>query len=367
MSLHKNKYYVAIGEEANQGTPEVGTVGFIPVLNFGGLGYMPEDKMRDDQFRGEDSVLGATSTRRLTEKWEQSLDIPFYTEAGTTTDIMAQILKHFFGAGTSVQNASTGQYAQMFYPIANICAAGNLGTKALTLNPNFSHGDNVKNHPEAGARIKSISFKQERGQRLVMTVAFFGQYIDTITAEIGSPTFAAENLACYFDHMNCYTGTITRTGTPPDYTDITFGSATSFECDDVTITFECDRDLEIELGSGKIYPTQTVGGLYKTTVEITRNFDSPAAGFNPVTEFENWLTAINKKNFAFHWDTGTPAGTGDNHGLIIDLPQLVMAPLDPEFDIEKDAKITLKFDDGEKDSTTLYKGAVMLKNTVAAI
>lgn len=367
MSLHKHIVYVGIGEEAIQGTPEVSTVGFIPVLSYAGLGYQPEDMMRGDQFRGEDAPLGATSTRRLTQRWEQSLDIPFYTEGGTEAAVMAQILKHFFGGGTSVQNASTGQYAQMFYPRSNICASANLGTKALTLNPNFSHGDNVKNHPEVGARIKSISFKQERGQRLVMTVAFFGQYLSPITAELGSPAFAAENLACYFDHMNCYTGTITRVGSAPDYTDITFGSATSFDCDDVTVTFECDRDLEIQNGAGVNYPTLTVGGAYKTTVEITKNFDSPASGFNPVTEFETWLTSVKLKNFAFHWDTGTQAGTGDNHGLILDFPRLVMAPIDPEFDVEKDSKITLKFDDGEKGATTLYKGAVLLKNTVTAI
>ena len=33
MSLHKHIVYVGIGEEAIQGTPEVSSVGFIPVLS----------------------------------------------------------------------------------------------------------------------------------------------------------------------------------------------------------------------------------------------------------------------------------------------------------------------------------------------
>lgn len=367
MSLHKYKHYVEVGEEADQGTAEVTTTGAVPVLNFAGLGYKPEDVTRNDQFRGEDSLVGGIFTRRMSESWDQSLDIPFFTEAGTTSAIMAQILKHFFGGGVSVQNSATGQYVQMLYPRANICAAGNLDTKALTLNPNFSHGDSVKNHPLVGGRVQSVSFKQEMGKQLVVTVAFFGQFADPITAELGSPVFAAEALGCYFEHMNCYTGTITRTGTPPDYTDITFGSADSFECDDVTITFECARTLEMQNGAGVIYPTKTVGGMYKVSLEIGKTFDSPASGFNPVTEFESWLTGVRKQNFAFHWDTGAQAGSGDNHGLIIDLTQMVMAPVDPEFDIETEGKITLTYEDGEQDPTTLYKGAAMLKNTVDAI
>lgn len=70
-----NKIYCAIGEEANRGTAESTTVGFIPLLNSG---------------------------------------IP---KAAMTKGIIGTLLKHFFGKATSAQNATTGQYRHILYPV----------------------------------------------------------------------------------------------------------------------------------------------------------------------------------------------------------------------------------------------------------
>ncbi|HZX35959.1 MAG TPA: hypothetical protein VFF54_05655, partial [Thermodesulfobacteriota bacterium] len=131
--MAENKIYCAIGEEATRGTGEVTTVGFIPLLN-SGIPKMEFDDKRRKEFRGEDTVKGDTAAIRMSRKWGGSLEIPFFTEAGTTKGIIGTLIKHFFGKATSAQNGATGQYGHILYPVADPFATANLGTKALTVN-----------------------------------------------------------------------------------------------------------------------------------------------------------------------------------------------------------------------------------------
>lgn len=55
-----NKIYCAIGEEANRGTAESTTVGFVPLLN-SGIPKAEFDEKNRAEFRGEDSILGDTT------------------------------------------------------------------------------------------------------------------------------------------------------------------------------------------------------------------------------------------------------------------------------------------------------------------
>mgnify|MGYP006388421821 CR=1 FL=1 len=61
--MSDNKLYLAVGEEANRGTKEATTVGFIPLAEAPKFKFEPDDKRRKE-FRGEDSLLDARHRQR---------------------------------------------------------------------------------------------------------------------------------------------------------------------------------------------------------------------------------------------------------------------------------------------------------------
>lgn len=363
--MAENKIYVAIGEEATRGTKEATTVGFIPLLNNGIPEYEPDDKKRSE-FRGEDTVKGDTTIIRMSQKLSGSLETNVFTEAGTTKGMFGTLLKHFFGKATTVQNGTTGQYAHMLYGVPDPFASANLGTKALTINLNINEGATMKNYPYLGARIKSLSFEQEAGEHLKCIMEYFGQKRDTVTTEVGSSVFPAENLRCDFNNLKVYTGTITRVGTAPDYTDITFGSATQLIPDKVSIKIENGMEDTIRI-SGLDYPDKTRMGKFKVTLEMTFDWEAPGSGFNSIDEYNNWVAGASSTNFCFYWDTGTPAGTGGNHGLYIDIPIAQRMGGKPEYSLDKDPMIPLKYEGLYDPTTTKYLLGILLKNTATAV
>lgn len=362
--MAENRLYLALGEEAARGTKESTTVGFIP-LSGPAIPKMEFDDKRRKEFRGEESLLGDTSVLRLGRKWSAGIEAPFFTEGGSIKGIGGTVLKHFFGKAASAQNGATGQYSHMMYPVSDPFSAANLGTKALTLNLNLNEGAVIKNWPFVGGRVKSVSFEQEPGAALKFKAELFGQYRDAVTAETGSPVFAAENLRCGSNNLKVYTGTITRTGTAPDYTDFAFGSATQVRPDKISVKIENGMEDAKRL-SGLDYADRTRMGQFKVTLEMTFDWEDPASGFSSVDELNSWIASGGTKNFALHWDTGTQAGTGGNHGLYIDLPSMQRQGGAPEYKLEKDPMITLKYE-GLYDATIGYMIGVLLKNTASTI
>ena len=365
-----DKLYLAIGEEAARGTKEASTVGFLPMTD-PTIPDLEYDDQKREEFRGELAALGDTEVRRYGRKWTSSNVFPFYTEAGTVPGMVGTLLKHGFGKAVSAQNGATSQYYHMLYPVCNPFAAANLGDKALTLNTNLNEGLNegavMKNWPYVGGLVKTITFDIEPSSQVKMTVEFMGQFRDTITAEIGSPVFPAENLRCDYNNLTCYTGTITRTGTGPDYTDFTFGSATAFKPDTVSITIDFAREDRMRL-SGVDYPDNPTAGKVAVSVEMTIDWEDPAAGFSSVDEVNDAIGSVSETNLFFHFDTGTQAGTGDNHQLYIDLPRVVRIPNGkPEYARDADSIVTLSYEGLFDTGTAEYIAGIMLKNTANAL
>lgn len=254
----------------------------------------------------------------------------------------------------------------MMCPAADPFNASNLGDKALTLNLNINEGAAVKNWPFVGGRVKSLSFEQEAGSPLKLKAEIIGQRRDAVTAELGNAVFAQESLRCDYNNLKLYTGPVTRIGTGPDYTDYSFASATIIKPDKVSVKIENGMEDVLRL-SGLDYPDRTRMGQFKATMEMTIDWEDPASGFSSVSEFNSWMAASGSKNFFFHWDTGTQAGSGDNHGLYIDLPIMQRMGGEPDYNLEKDPMITLKYEGLFDADTTKYLAGIMLKNTASAI
>lgn len=364
--MAENRGYLAIGEEATRNTKEATTVGFIPINEL----TIPEPEFEDidrAEWRGEQQVKGNQATLRKSRKWAAEPQMPVFTEAGTTKGTVGTIFKHYMGYVSTAQNGATGQYAHMFSGVADPFLTANLGTKALTYNLNRNKGTVMTNYPWLGARVNTLSFEQNSGESLNCSFGQMGTILDTTTAEIGSPTMPAENLRCDYNNLTAYTGTITKVGSAPDYTDITFGSATSFCPDSITISLENGMEDKIEL-CGTDYPNKTTMGKFTGTLSITIDLADPASGFSSEDEYDNFFLDPNttSRAFAFSWDTGTQAGTGDNHSLIIDLPKCILTTAPPEYDLETDSIITLEYK-FEYDSTTTYSAGILLKNTAVTV
>ncbi|MBI5970868.1 MAG: hypothetical protein HY884_06910 [Deltaproteobacteria bacterium] len=363
--MAEKRIYLAIGEEAARGTKESAAVGFIPLLN-PGIPKITFDDKRQAEWRGEEAVKGDISVRRMSRRWSASLETPFFTEAGGVKGMTGTILKHFFGKAASMQNNATGQYGHMFYPVPNPFDAGNIGDKALTLNLNINEGAVMKNWPFVGGRVMSLTFSQEAGGHLLMSCEFFGQKRDGAAPEIGAAVFAAENLRCDFNNVKVYTGALTRIGAAPDYTDFTFDNATSLRPDKLTLKIENGMEDALRL-SGLDYPDKTRMGKFKVSLDMTLDWEDPASGFSSVDEFNSWLGGASSTNFCAVWDTGTQAGTGGNHGLIVDVPIAHRLGGDPDYSLEKDPMISLKYEGLYDAATTKYLVGILLKNTASAV
>lgn len=363
--MAENKIYLAVGEEATRGTAESTTVGFIPLLS-PGYPTVEFNEPNQGEFRGTSTPAGETTKTRYDQKWSASFEAPFFTEAGTVSGMMGTVIKHFFGDVTSAQNAATGQYYHMMYPVADPFATAALGTKALTINYNINEGATQKNHPFIGGRVKSLSFDQEPGDKLKFNAEMFGQKRNASGTAIASPVFAAENLRCDFNNLTVYTGTITRTGTAPDYTDFTFGSATQLKPDSISVKIENGMEDVLRL-AGLDYPDKTRMGQFKVTFELTIDWEAPGSGFDSVSEFNTWIASASSTNFFLYWNTGTQAGTGDNHSLYIDLPKMQRMGGSPDYALDKDPMITLKYEGLVDTATTQYLVGLMLKNTASAV
>lgn len=340
-------------------------MGFVPLTN-PGIPKMEFDDRRRKEFRGEEAALGDTTVSRMGQKWAVSLEMPFFTESGSSKGITGTLFKHFFGKSVSVQNAATGQYSHMMYPVANPFAEANLGQKALTLNLNINEGAVMSNWPFTGGRVKSLSFEQEAGNALKLTAELFGQKRDAAAPEIGNPLFASEGLRCDYNNLKLYTGPITRSGPAPDYTGFAFSGATLIKPDKVSLKLENGMEDVLRL-SGADYPDLTRMGQYKASFEITIDWEDPSNGFSSIAEFRNWAASSGETGFFLHWDTGTQAGTGDNHALYADLPRMQRTGGEPEYKLDKDPMITLKYEGLYDGATARYMIGLMLKNTAPAI
>ena len=362
--MSTNRLYLAIGEEAARGVKESAVVGFVPLLN-PAIPKMEFDDRRRKEFRGEEAVKGDSGVSRMGQKWSASIETPFYTEAGSSKGLAGTLLKHFFGRCSSVQNGATGQYCHMMSPAGDPFSEANIGGKGLTLNLNINEGAQVKNWPYTGGRVKALAFEQEAGSALKLTAELIGQKREDAEAQTTGAEFAAEPLRCDYKGLSIYTGSVTRTGVGPDFTGFSFGGAVRIKPDKVTIKMENGLEDAMRL-SGVDYPDRTRAGQYKVTAEVTIDWEDPASGFSSVSEFRSWLSSPGSTNLFFHWDTGAPAAAGDNHGLFIDLPKLVRTGGEPEYKLDKEPVITLKYE-GLYDASTQYMAGVLLVNTAPAV
>jgi hypothetical protein len=359
--------FVAIGVETPaRGTAENGTVSFMPANDVKPV--VPDYMEREDnEQKGRDSRLGVYAKLRMGEFWN-GLVVPFlgFSEGGTEKSGYGSLFKHCLGGDTTAQEGATGQYNHMFYPVSDPWYGGHVYLDALTVNLNYYEGNAQRNHPYNGGRVGKLTFKQEVAMPLVIEAEFFGQKLDTNEAAISSPAFPAENLRFDYNNMIVRTGTINRTGSAPDYTDIT-SSAKQIKPKSLTLEVDPAYSDEQELDG-----TDTMGrtnvGKFKAKLTMEINYNDHDTAFSSVDEFNSYLAGQATIPILITWDTGIIAGSGGakNHALIIDLPACNRLHGAPDIVDEGDPSIPLEFE-CLVDSTTLYALGILLQNSATAI
>ena len=362
-----NSFHLGVGEEVTARGTEQSTVGHLPLLNPGGIKYEPDDKDRE-VWAGQNVGLGITDTDRLSEKWSGSIDFNLHTEAGTVPKIVGTIFKHFFGSATSAQNATTSQYNHSLYPVVDPFSDDNLGDEvnALTILTAMNAGAVYTSYPYLGGRVNELTFEFATGAPNKVSAGVFGQKMGTITTNTETVVMPAANLRCDFSDTKFYTGTISRTGTEPDITDLVFTAADQFNPLKATVKFMngFKDDLVIN-GTG--YPGKTSAGRFTGTLSFDIRWADPASGFSSYDEFKAWVDAASTKNFAIEIDTGTKAGTGENHGILFDLPEC-QRKFDamPVYAQDADPIITLNYE-FHYNATAKYAFGMILKNSAATL
>ena len=108
-------------------------------------------------------------------------------------------------------------------------------------------------------------------------------------------------------------------------------------------------------------------GKLEVEVEMKIDWEDPASGFSSADDLNAWINGESSINLFLHWDSGTAAGTGDNHSLYLDIPVAQRMGGKPEYDLEKDPMVTLKVKGLVDLTTTTYAIGCMLKNTASYI
>jgi hypothetical protein len=226
-------------------------------------------------------------------------------------------------------------------------------------------GATLKNYPVVGVRITKLKFEQKPGEDATLTVDWAGQILDAITAGLGSPVFPAENLRCDYGMFSLYTGAVTRTGTPPDYTNIIQNAATRIKPDSITLELD-NGSKDKQVLDGNRFPTKTNVGIVTGKLSFGIDWEDPASGFSSVDEFNGWLAAVSSINALLTWDTGVTAGTGLTHAVVIDIPIANRLGGMPEIKQGDDPEIKFEYDFHYDATTTLYMAGILIRNTATA-
>ena len=357
--------YLALVEETTRGTtPGVGFK-FLPITGK----IEPDSDFKDEarvEFRGQDTRLGYLTVVRKSKSYKFDLESFLYP-----IDIIGILLKHVIGfAGTRAVVDATGYKGILYPPAAFPYGGGGAQVgKAIGLLPNTDLDGVTKSQIYGGARPTGFKITCKRPDDVKINFSLIG---GPWIGNPGQPAVAGASFTVLSPYnssgLTCYSGSgITRTGTAPNYTDITPNTMVAFTPDDLTISFENGIDDEDRLNGLSGPSVSVVKGSVKATVEFSIDFSDPATGFSSFDEWVAIHTAPRTMNFLFKLQGTDLAGsTTQYHQMFVDLPNMKMSGNPPDRSNDgKTPKMKFKYD-SLVDATTGYPIALMIVDKVSA-
>ena len=283
--------YLGQCEETARGTlPGVPVWRFLPLIKGMNPKFSPKDEARKE-FRGVDVAMGDATVRRKESQFTVAPEAYLY--AGVE---IGMNLKHLLGFAGVRSVLDVSAYKGILYPLTMPYGSGqNLADKAIGYSPNLDRDGATKSQYHGGVRYKSGTLTIPMGDDI--SIAFEGQgagdWIGAVNqAEIGGASFPSDTLIYHGSMARFYIGAgASRTGTAPDFTDITPGTMSQFLPDDFSLKITNGLDDKL-VGNGIKGPSKSYRtGQFDWEANFTVDFTDPAAGFSSIDEFEAMYSA----------------------------------------------------------------------------
>lgn len=312
--------YLALYEETTRGTAGTPTYLFLPVTGDLSPDFDPSDKPRVE-FRGADTGLGDVSVMRQEVKWTYTLKCYWYP--GKETGLL---FKHLFGnAGTRATvdtTACKGLCNSLLMPYGTGMP---LGDTAIAIVPNTDEGGVTKSQVFGGGRVTSCKISAKGTEDVTLEFTLQGAWIGPADqTAVAGVSFPAANPFNGTDYKAYIGGTPVRTGTAPNYTAITVGTAVQFMPDSLDISINNGLDDKV-VGNGIAGPTKTYRKeKFKIEIDCPIDYEDPASGFSSADEFKKLFTGPATNNLLVVFDNGDLAGSAtETYTALLDLPYMM--------------------------------------------
>lgn len=311
--------YLAFYEETTRGTaPGSPTYMFLPVLSNLTPKITFDDKPRV-QFAGGDNALGDTSVIRREVGWTTTIKCYWYP--GKETGLL---FKHLFGFAGTRSVVDTSGYKGILYPKAMPYGTGNaLADKAIAIVPNTDEQGTTKCQVFGGGRITDCKISAQGTDDVILEFTISGAWIGSVDqTAIGGVSFPAANPYNSTDYKAYIGGTPVRTGSAPDYTDITAGTAVQFFPDSLDLTITNGLADKVAHGTGVQGKTKTYREKSFTwSIDTPIDYEDPASGFSSADEYKKLFAGPSTNNLVIVFDNGDLAGAATaKYTSTIDLP-----------------------------------------------
>jgi hypothetical protein len=349
--------YLTLVEETTRGTTPAGPYLFLPVISDVMPEFDADDKPRVE-FRGQDTGLGDVTVVRREVKW--SMKIKCYYYPGKEVGLL---FKHLFGNAGTRSVVDTSGYKGLLNPILMPYGTGmNLGDKAIAIIANTDEGGVTRAQTYGGGRITDCKITCKGTDDVELEFSIQGAWIGAADqTAIGGVSFPGANPFNSGEYKAYIGGTPVRTGTAPNYTDITIGTAVQFIPDQLDITISNGLKDKV-VGNGVPGPSRTYReGKFKIDVNCPIDYEDPASGFSSADEFKKLFTGPATNNLVIVWDNGDLAGAATVHyTALLDLPYMMQKnPKKAERNAEgKTPSLKMGFE-SLFSATTSYPGALL--------
>lgn len=313
--------YIAFNEEPTRGSAFGSNYRFLPIIGDLSPDFEADDKPRVE-FRGQDTGLGDITVIRRDVKW--SMKIKCYWYPGVETGLL---FKHLLGYQGTRSVVDTNAYKGILYPVLMPYGSGMpLSTYGLGIYANTDENGTTRSQYFGGGRVRDCKISCKGTDDVILEFSLEGAWVGPPDqTAIGSVSFPAANPFNSSDYRLYIGGTPVRTGTPPNYTDITIGTAVQAIPDSLDITITNGLKDKI-VGNGIPGPSKTYrDGKFSAAVECPLDYEDPASGFSSADEFKTLFTGPRTNNLLITFDNGDLAGAATaKYTVTIDLPLVML-------------------------------------------
>lgn len=322
--------YLALCKQTTRG-PVTGTPAYKFIQTLGGWPkFNPTDEPRNE-FAGHSTAMGPRSQRRKESAWTASPQMLY-----RPGEEIGMILRQLFGyAGTRATVDTSGKKGLLYPSTAMPWGAGApLADESLGLVPNLDEAGTTKSQSYGGFRPTTGTFVFKGTDDVVLTVEgggagdWVGAVDQAAIPGVSMPSvdpFNSSEVAYYIG-----SGAV-RTGTAPDFTDISPGTMTRFYPDEATLKI-LNGITDVVTGNGVKGPSKSKRTAQESAeFEFKIDYEDPSSGFSSADECKRIFSGPVTNSILIVMTHSALAGAAtEKYKTVIDLPLLSEKPERPD-------------------------------------